>query len=201
MVALQVIDARTMTEAEYLALEPTEGVRYEYSRGRVYAMTGGSLRHAAIIGSTITHLSNLLRERDCTVTPGELRVQVAGRNAYRYPDVVVFCGPPDYVPGRNDTITNPLAVVEVESPSSALIDVSEKLREYTQIESLRAYILIAQDEPRAACYQREDGGATQWVYEAVTDLTGEIALPSLGCTLALAEIYRRVNWDDVNEGE
>jgi Uma2 family endonuclease len=194
MVALKSPDFTPMSEAEYLALPPTEGARYEYRRGRVYAMTGGTYHHAVITVNLSTQLNLLLSETDCAVASPDLRIHIASQDAYRYPDVSVICGPPLYLPGRTDTITNPVALVEVLSPSNALLGHNDKLAEYTQIEGLNLYLLVAQDRLRVERYQRHDDG--EWLYAAVSGLEAEIALPSLGITLALAKIYQRVTWDE-----
>lgn len=182
-----------MTEAEYLAFADEQEFKHEYSGGRVYAMTGGTVRHGVITMSAGTHLSNLLRDNDCTVTSPDVRVHIASRRAYRYPDVTVFCGDPVYLEGRTDTITNPAVLVEMLSPGTALTDRNQKLTEYTQIESLQAYVLISQDEPKVEVFRRHEG--ERWLYEYVTGLDGEIELP-LGGRLSLAEIYRRVQWEE-----
>ncbi len=109
-----------MTEAEYLAFEAESEFKHEFSRGNVYAMTGASLRHGIITVNVSTHLNNQLADRDCTVTSPDVRVYIASKQAYRYPDVTIFCGDPVYIEGRTDTITNPVMLVEVLSPGTAL---------------------------------------------------------------------------------
>ncbi len=130
-------DFSWMTEAEYLAFADTQEIKYEYQNGEIVAMTGGSVWHGVITGNTITHLNNQLGERDCTVTSPDVRVHIAAKRAYRYPDVTLFCGEPAYVEGRTDTITNPALLVEVFSPGTAKTDHTDKLAEYTQIDTLQ----------------------------------------------------------------
>ena len=181
-----------MTEAEYLAFSETSEVKYEYCQGYAYAMTGGSLRHAAISANVITALNNALRERDCTVASSDLRVQVRN-NVYRYPDVSVICSAPEYTEERTDTITNPTVLVEVSSPSTGVIDRSIKLEEYTQLASVNAYVLVSQNVAKIELYARQADGA--WLYTNVTDVESNIVIPALDCTLALADVYRKVDFD------
>lgn len=190
-----------MSEAEYLAFADTAEFKHEYSRGRVLAMSGGSIRHSQIAANIIKHLGNLLDEGDCDVLNSDARVAVLQASAYRYPDVTVFCGEPAYLEGRNDTLTNPVLLVEVLSPDSALRDYNEKLEEYTQIESLQAYLIVTPSEAKIERYLRHEGG--QWLYQVFTGLEAELALPALGCALSLAQVYRRVSFDapeDVQDG-
>lgn len=183
-----------MTEAEYLAFEEDSEFKHEYSRGMIYAMTGGSVRHGIITLNIGTQLNIQLADRDCTVTSPDVRVYIASKRAYRYPDVTVFCGEPAYVQGRTDTIANPIVLVEVLSPSTALMDREEKLREYTQIDTLDTYLLVEQDDARIARYMRHESG--QWLYTSVSGLDSEIALPSIACTLALSKVYQKVSFDE-----
>jgi Uma2 family endonuclease len=194
-------DVRRMTEAEYLAFADGQELKYEYSQGRVYAMSGGSVRHGIITANAIAHLINILADRDCTVISPDVRVAVMNKQAYRYPDVTVFCGEPAYLEGRTDTIINPVLLVEVLSPATAVTDYNEKLEEYTQIESLQAYILIAQNVPKVETFQRYRGD--QWLYQYATGLTEEIEVAALDGSwrLSLAQIYRRVRWDDAETSD
>lgn len=185
---------KSMTEAEYLAFNADSETKHEFSAGQVYAMTGGSVRHGIITMNVGTHLNNQLGDRDCTVTSSDVRVYIASKSAYRYPDVTVFCGQPEYVEGRNDTITNPVVLVEVLSPSTALLDRNEKLTEYTQIDRLQAYLLVSQQEPRIERYMRH--GTGEWLYTIANGLDEFIALPTLQCTLELSKIYQKVTFDE-----
>lgn len=198
MAAARPDDPRAMSEADYLAFEAASAVRHEYSQGYAHAMTGGSVRHSVITANISARLHQMLADRDCTVTSPDLRIYIAAKGSYRYPDVTVFCGAPAYRPGRDDTITNPALLVEVTSPSTALLDRNDKLAEYTQIDSLQAYLLVAQDTPRVERFLRHDSG--QWLYANLTGAGAQVVLPPLGLTLALSDIYHKVPWDDTSPG-
>ncbi|MEO0561697.1 MAG: Uma2 family endonuclease, partial [Chloroflexota bacterium] len=174
-----------MTEAEYLAFADEQDEKYEYVDGYVYAMSGGSVRHGIITVNISTRLNLALEDRDCSVTSPDTRVQVvsASKITYRYPDVTVFCGPPDYVEGRTDTIQSPTLVVEVLSPGTALVDRNQKLGEYTAIDSLMAYLLVSQDKMNVDRYLRHEDG--QWLYQSVTGEAATVTVPPLGVTLRL----------------
>ncbi len=194
MYAPQQSESIRMTEAEYLVFEEKSEIKHEYSRGRVYAMTGGSIRHSVITANASTQFNVQLADRDCTVTSPDARVYIASKQSYRYPDITVFCGEPIYLQGRTDTITNPIVVVEVLSPGTALQDRNEKLQEYLQIESLHAYLLVSQDEPKLERFMRNEAG--EWIYSFATGLADELALPGIGCLLALSKVYQKVTFDE-----
>ncbi len=181
-----------MTEEEYLAFADEQEEKWEWGDGYAYAMVGGTVNHGIITANLIIHLGSQLADKDCTVTSSDVRVHLAKYNKYRYPDVTIFCGEPDYLEGRSDTLTNPAVLVEVISPSSVATDRNEKLTEYTQIKSLEAYVLVSQGEPRIEVFRRFEG--EQWLYEYANGLEGQMEVPSLGCVLALSKVYQKVRW-------
>jgi len=187
-------DLPPMSVAEYLAFADEKDSKYEYKAGRVYAMAGASVRHNTIVASMIMHLGNLLDDQDCTITASDTRVHVNRADAFRYPDVTVFCGDPAYWEQRTDTITNPVILVEVLSPGTAVSDYNNKLEEYIQLHSLQAYIIIAQDKPKIEVYWRDDSG--KWIYEIATGLEATLEVPVLSLVLHLTRIYRRIRWED-----
>jgi Uma2 family endonuclease len=191
-----------MTEAEYLAFDASQPFKYEYSGGRVYAFAGGTAKHAVITMNVGTHINNQLGERNCSVASSDLRVQVRSQGAYRYPDVTVFCGEPAYHGEGEHTLTNPIWLVEVMSPESVARDQSDKLTEYTRIESLMAYLIVAQDKPQVMLYYRYT--PETWSFEVVTGLDATLTVPvgaDDAITLSLAQLYRRITWDEETDDE
>jgi len=187
-----------MSEAEYLAFEEQSDIKHEFRKGWVYAMTGASVRHNVISGNMIRHLGNLLVDKGCSVSTSDTRIHIPHKGIYRYPDVSVFCGTPELVDKRVDTIANPVLLVEVLSPSTSVTDYNEKLEEYTQIPSLKAYLIVSQHTPKVEWLLREDSG--KWLYDVVSGndgaLNGEISLLPFDVTLTLFDIYRNIDWDD-----
>lgn len=186
-----------LSEAEYLAFERASETKHEYANGNVYAMTGASWFHGVIIANLITTLNTQINQAGCIGIANDLRVRVATAKAFRYPDIVVICGEPQFMDKRVDTVLNPTMLIEVLSPSTELVDRNEKLREYRQIESLQIYLLVAQHEPRVERFVRQE--ANNWLYSDVTGLGSSLSLPSLSCTLALADVYRKVTFEEDNK--
>ena len=126
-----------ISEREYLAGERDSAIKHEYFAGEVYAMTGASRNHNLIVSAVIARLYSQLENRKCTVYPGDLRVKVARRHSYVYPDVTVVCGEEWFEDGHNDTLLNPTVIVEVLSPSTEMFDRGKKFEQYRQISSLQ----------------------------------------------------------------
>jgi Uma2 family endonuclease len=85
-----------------------------------------------------------------------------------YPDLVIASNPETY-DGTLDppALANPVAIIEVLSPSTEARDRGDKFLWYQTIPSLREYIRVSQWTRRFEYFLRSDAG--QWVYRG--DLT------------------------------
>jgi Uma2 family endonuclease len=174
---------------EYLSLERRAEFKSEYFDGVVYAMAGGSERHNLITGNLVTELNIRLRERPCRVYPSDMKVRVPNSKRFFYPDVSVICGETRFADEMKDVILNPILVVEVLSESTEAFDRGKKFSSYQQIESLREYLLVAQDEFVVEHYLRQEDG---WLYTKASGPEADLALPALDCRIDLSDIYNKV---------
>lgn len=177
------------TPEEYLTSERKATVKSEYLSGQIMAMSGASLAHTRIIADIVTELNIQLRGRDCEVISNDMRVKTGAKGAYFYPDVVVFCGDPEFEDNVFDTLLNPTLVVEVLLPSTEVFDRGEKFAQYQELVSLREYILVSQDRLRVEQYRFTK---MQWVATEFRRYEDVLPLVSIGCELQLRDIYRRV---------
>lgn len=196
------------TEDEYFEFSQTAEERWEFipvgppgadgsSVGVLRAMSGGTDDHAAIIGNVLAALHTALRPQGCRVYVADMRVHTgSGRNTF--PDVAVVCGPRQYHRGRKDTLTNPILVVEVLSPSTAGYDLGDKFVDYQIVPTLADYLLVAQDTARAILHSR---AGDHWETRLFVGLESRVALPSVGVTLALADIYALIEFADAKPAE
>ena len=191
--ARRYVEQDRYTEAQYLKWEEDAVEKSEYVDGQIRAMSGGTEPHASIPVNIGGELRTALRGRGCRVLSSDMKVWAA--NAFYYPDLSVVCGPSTYRSGNKHTITNPILVVEVLSPSTEPKDRGEKFIRYQQIETLCSYLLVSQTEPRMDLFERGENG--HWDYMTVAGLERLITIPSLGVTLALSEIYDQVNFENV----
>lgn len=200
MVAMpQKEDSQHISEEEYLEFERASEIRHEYVDGYIYAMAGASRRHNLICNYTSATLISLLGDKPCEVYQTEMRLKVQSKKRYRYPDIAVVCGEAQFLDDELEILANPTVLIEVISPSTALTDYNDKLEEYTQIESLQEYVIIEQQGAKIKRYMRQDSG--KWLYSQVTGLENSIELPSIAVTLALSDVYRKVNFEDESEEE
>jgi len=184
---------RTMTVEEYFQFEESSQVRHEYVSGELYAMSGATLRHMAIVANIAARLHATAGDGPCWVVMNDMRVQVS-HDVYYYPDVVVICAP---MAQLDTTATEPCVVVEVTSPSTARIDRTEKLAAYKQVPTLRAYLIVDHRRRRVERHWRA-GPGDAWQREEVV-LEGRVRVPCVDVDLTLDEIYRRVDLPAVGE--
>jgi Uma2 family endonuclease len=182
-----------LTPEQYLEIERKAEYRSEYINGQVFAMSGGTLNHARIVGNTLSRLLEQLRGKPCEPAANDLRLFCAKDRIFTYPDILVACGPHQFVDGRRDTISDATAVVEVLSPSTMNYDRGEKFRYYRSLASFRDYLLLGQEAVRAEHYVRQPDGA--WLFREFESPETEIELSSIGCRLKLESLYERVEFE------
>lgn len=190
MSAMPITTERLYTVEEYLELDRASEIPHEYLQGRIVAMADPSREHSLLVTSVVASLYNQLRRKPCEVYPGNMRVQIPSADVFTYPDVTVVCGEPELAGERRGTLLNPTVLIEVLSPSTSDYDHGRKFAYYRQLASLVEYLLVAQDEVRVEHYARQPDGS--WRLEETDDSAAVLDLPSIGCTLALAEIYEKV---------
>ena len=180
---------RKLTEAEYLAIERAALTKSDFYDGEMYAMAGARRNHNLIVANVVSELREQLRKGPCEVYPSDMRVRVAKTGLYTYPDAVVVCGKPEFLDDSEDTLLNPTLLVEVLSDSTATHDRGFKSPRYRELPSLKEYVLIEQTQPLVESYRRSRG---KWTLDDARGLGSSLALPSIGCTLRLADVYERI---------
>ncbi|MCS6844015.1 MAG: Uma2 family endonuclease [Caldilineales bacterium] len=181
---------RKLTPQEYLDTERRAETKSEYWAGQVYAMAGASERHNSIQANTLASLVTQLRGRPCKAYGSDMRVKVERMGLYTYPDAVVVCGQPVLEDSHQDTLLNPSVIFEILSPSTEAYDRGAKFEAYRKLETLTDYVLISQDEALVEHYARQPDG--RWLLTDYRGLEAVLALPSIQCSLPLAEIYDKV---------
>ena len=178
-----------ITPQAYLLRERAAKYKSEYHAGEVVAMAGASAAHNRIVRNLAGVLSNVLGDGPCEHFIADLRVQLSEADWYVYPDVVVACG--EAVFDESDNLQNPALVIEVLSPSTERNDRGEKFAAYRERETLREYLLVAQDRPYVEIHRRTVENV--WTRVLVVDrLDADVPLVSIGCAIPMTDIYRRV---------
>ena len=160
--------------------------RYELFRGEVIAMSPETVGHAAIKGAVYSALISAIRRsgRPCHFLPDGVVVRIDDDTAYE-PDAQVYCG--ERLPSSALEVPSPVILIEVLSPSTQRIDLSQKLAGYFQIASVAHYLIV---DPTQATIVHRSRGAENIVTRIVT--AGRITLDPPGLELDLAEIYQGI---------
>jgi Uma2 family endonuclease len=176
-----------LTYAEYLAYERESKTKHEFVNGEAFAMAGASEDHNVISSNLVACIRPRLRGSSCRVFSSDMKLTIASAdNATYYPDVMVVCDRTDNDPYVKQ---KPCLLVEVLSPSTAMLDRREKLFNYKQLESLQEYVLVSQSEVKVDLYRRDSDGG--WLVQSL-GVGDTLHLQSIDLAIALSDIYEDV---------
>lgn len=175
------------TYQEYLERNRRSNDKLEYLHGVVYAMAGGSRLHSWISGRIITALNNRLAGKSCFVFTSDCLVETPLNEAAFFPDVSVVCGAS--LGGSSSTVTNPVLVVEVLSPSTREFDLGQKLRQYKRIPSLRQIVYVDSESVGVQVHSRSEGGLWPGLPDTYRKLEDTIGLAAIEAEISLRDIY------------
>jgi Uma2 family endonuclease len=174
-----------ISEADYLEGEKTAEVKHEYIDGDVYAMVGSHANHNRIATNILSALHQYLKGKPCQPYTSDMKVKVGTK--YFYPDVMVDCSAVD-----GYFTETPVIIVEVLSKSTRQHDKKDKRNAYLQIPTLLEYVLIEQDFANIEVQRRHN----HWQPENFF-LGDDVTFDSIGLTLVVAELYDRVQNEDM----
>jgi Uma2 family endonuclease len=174
---------------DYLHGERHSDIKHEYIYGQVFAMAGAKINHNWITRNLSSMLWSTLQDQPCEPFSSDMLLKTSDEK-YRYPDLFVACdddsSDDDYVREQ------PILIVEVLSTSTRRRDKTEKREEYIALPSLQEYVLIEQDFAEVQIQRRTNHWQTEYFY-----LGDEIHFQSINTTVSIADIYQRVDNDDV----
>ena len=135
----------------------------------------------------LAHLAVFLTRIGSTFGAADFAVRT--KVGVRSPDIVVDLHGSE---GHELSTAAPIFIAEVPSPSTAGTDFSDKLEEYTAIETLQTYLICSQDEPRAWVWSRQGDGSWPRLPTELVGRDGAIALGGLGVEITMAAIFRGI---------
>ena len=178
---------------DYLARERQASYKSEYYQGELFAMAGASEQHNLIVMNVGATLHGQLKSRPCRVYPSDLRLLIPTTGLFTYPDLMIICGEPQFEYDRRDVVSNPIVLVEVLSNSTEAYDRGAKFEQYRTLESLKQYVLIAQDRTSVESFTKSSDG--NWVLSATNEMQQSHRLEPIECTLVLADVYDKVTFE------
>ncbi len=185
--AMATAERLKMTPAEFLDFERGQTEKHLFWDGEVFARTSGTRAHSRLSLAVTVELERQLK-RPCETHTSDMRVHLP-EGRYVYPDGSVACLP-EFGEGPEDTLLNPVVVIEVLSDGTEAFDRGKKFHGYSRIPSLRHYVLLSQHEPLIEVFSREDASAN-WSLRSARP-GQELQLSPPGVTLNVDAIYRDV---------
>jgi Uma2 family endonuclease len=179
---------------EYLALERQAQTRSEYWNGQVRPKPSANRAHNLIVVNLLCHLSDQLKSKACEVYASAMRVKVSPSNWYVYPDLAVACVDPQFEDPNEDTLLNPIVMIDVISKSNEICDHGTRFVHYRLLPSLTDYVVIFEDAAAIDVYSRLPDG--KWLLSFYQGMDATATLSAHDCHLSMTEVYDGIQWPD-----
>jgi Uma2 family endonuclease len=187
----EVRQPRRYSLEEYFKREEKALYKHEFHNGIIKAMSGGTFNHdrLSVVMSCELEFFVRLKNLNHFVNGSNLKIRIEDYDKILYPDALVISIEPEYYEDRDDTITNPLIIVEVLSDSTKNYDKTLKFEMYRSLPSFKEYVLVNQDRMKVSVFTKQKDAT--WILK---DYIGEGAIAVLyalhECPLDLNKIYK-----------
>ncbi|MBT4836856.1 MAG: Uma2 family endonuclease [Methylococcales bacterium] len=179
-----------MKAEDYLIFERSSELRHEFVDGAIFSMAGASKKHNQISSNLVRMIGNDLLKKPCNIYSSDMRVKNKNVEKYSYPDVVVSCYDENFEDEEEDTLLNPIMIIEILSDSTEAYDRGDKFFYYRQIESFIEYILVSQKSCHVEKYNRQSDNT--WLFSEFKVMDDIVELTSINSRLSLRETYDKV---------
>ncbi len=183
-----------VSSEQYLELERASGVKHEYYKGEVYAMSRASLSHNDIFHNVYSSLAAFLKGKNCKPYGSDLRIHIPENTLYTYPDISIICGKPETTDRFFDSIINPSIIIEILSKSTKDYDRGTKFNLYRGIKTLKEYILIDSTAVSVEVFTKQDDNS--WKLIEFKQLSDSFFIATISLTLHMKDIYDDVTLDE-----
>ncbi len=182
------------TLGAYLQREEYAKELNEYYDGIIIKLPMAKGPHNIIVANMTAELiiAFRLNNKDFTVMGSQQLVYLPDLNFSLYPDVLTVAETPQYWDQNEVLLINPLLIVEVLSRSTKKYDQNGKFDEYKTLPSFKEYVLINPDKCRVETRFRE--APNLWRDTVYTDMSDVIDLKSVGCTISMDLIYKKITF-------
>jgi Uma2 family endonuclease len=138
------------------------------------------------VGNVFAVFRQHLRGSPCRAFVSNIKVRIPPSNAFYYPDVLVECETAESDPYYSE---HPVLIIEVLSSSTKNTNEREKLIAYQSLDTLREYVLVAQNKPEVRIYRRS---GNDWDLETCTE-DDRVPFKSVDLEVPLAAIFEDVS--------
>lgn len=181
-----------LTVEEYIQQEIDSNIKYEYHDGKIYALAGGTVNHGLICGNVYAEMRLRLKNNNSSCLPfnSDVKLSIKSTNSYVYPDSMVICGDFGESSEVDNSVQNPILIVEVLSKSTADYDRGDKFYLYRQIPSFREYVLIEQKKHVVDVHYKHPN-SDLWSITRYEGLHQKVKFQSLDIEIQMEELYYR----------
>ena len=184
--------SKLMTIEEFLAFTDTrpQEERWELIEG-VPVMSPSPVGHHQMIVANISgFLWRFKAERGPSwfPIPGTGTRVPASEKSLPQPDIMVLERPPTASPVSDEA----LVLFEVLSPSNRKADQAWRRKVYASVPNCQHYVTVSLKRVEVTAHDR----ASRWKGRSITSLADSLALPALGVSIPVADIYR---WTPLGE--
>jgi Uma2 family endonuclease len=154
-------NVRQMTVDEFLDWsERQPSGRYELQDGCVLTMQAERIEHTEAKLEAVIALREAIKKAGlpCSAVTDGATVRISKTTAYE-PDALVYCG--ERAPRGSLEIPNPVIIVEVLSPGTAMRDAQAKLQGYFSVASVQHYLILNPETRMVTHHARADGDAVR----------------------------------------
>jgi Uma2 family endonuclease len=170
---------KRMSVAEFLRWEDGTDKRYELLEGTPVALRLG------------VRIETALPARPPCIAQSEPGIARSDRDDTCYiADLAVTCAPPER---GQQLLQDPLLIVEILSPGTALYDRQTKVADYRRMPSVAEILLIDSVSVFAEMLGRD---GDRWITEVVHGREATLSLTSIGLTVAMSDLYDEIDVAD-----
>jgi Uma2 family endonuclease len=182
---------KRMTLAEFLRWEDGTDTRYELLAGFPLAMAPPAVAHGVLALRLGARIDAALRSRPPCFGQSEAGIVRPDRDdTYYIADLAVTCTPPER---GQQVLHDPVLIVEILSPGTAMYDRQTKVADYRRIPSVEEILLIDSASIFAEVLRRE---GDRWITEIVRGPQAMLSLASIGLTATMADLYEGIDLPD-----
>lgn len=182
---------KRMSLAAFLRWEDGTDSRYELRDGMVVAMAPQAPPYGFLAARLCAGIEGVLRSRRPCMVQVEAGIARPGCDDTCYvADLAVTCTPWQH---SDRLIADPVLIVEILSPGTALYDRQTKVSDYRRIPSVGEILLIDSASVFAEVLRRE---GDRWITEIVRGPQARLSLASIGLTAVMSELYEGIDLPD-----
>jgi Uma2 family endonuclease len=175
---------KRMTVTEFLRWEDGTDTRYQLLAGTPVAMAPPPVAHGILAAHLCTAIGSTLQSLRLGVPQIGAAITCPGRDDTCYiADLAVSGTLPKH---GEQLVEDPLLIVEILSPGTALYDRQTKVSDYRRIPSVEEILLIDSTSIFAEVLRRD---GDRWITEIVRGRQATLSLASIGLTAAMSDLY------------